>query len=553
MISSAHPTEIHRIAGLALKALLPACACLLALVVFCVPAHDVAFADSDLEWEPSYLSVQAQEQGRVTLAFSLSDIKTVGSQSDNSQACYGYAFAYADTITSGEVHTWKEYDLNEGESEANFSGKGMWATFDLLTGKTEQELLEILYDAVNAGAPAVVYVDLPYGGEHWVTVVGYDGVDEASELSASNFLMIDPASRPTPIVESLTASGYTLRLEEHNVFVSKTVAPVLKGAELKEVSGGIRTVQTSGTTTWNRLYGATALDTMRAIAGQGFTSCKRAIIATSDGYWDALAASGLAGVLNCPILLTEGEELSAQTHDELERLGVTRVIVVGGPAAVSDDVEKTLSKDMGLKVVRLAGDDAIGTANAIYEYGKDKWGDDIIIATADGYYDALSVSPYAYANKAPVLLANMDTHKLSSETKALISASGASRALIAGGPAAVASTVDGVVSKSVDDVVRLYGDDAYQTALAIANWCVEQGMTGKVVGIATGTGYWDALCAAPFLGKRNAPLVLVSEDNLDAVDGFVEPRAATLGNTWIFGGPAAVTEATYDALLSATA
>ncbi|MBO4352434.1 MAG: hypothetical protein J5818_02945, partial [Eggerthellaceae bacterium] len=64
------------------------------------------------------LDVQEGVTASAQLAYSPAAIEEVGKQNrNNSRACYGYAFAYADTITSGVVHTWKEYDL-VGETEA---------------------------------------------------------------------------------------------------------------------------------------------------------------------------------------------------------------------------------------------------------------------------------------------------------------------------------------------------------------------------------------------------------------------------------------------------
>ena len=49
-------------------------------------------------------------------------------------------------------------------------------------------------------------------------------------------------------------------------------------------------------------------------------------------FADALSATGLAGALDCPILLTGRDSLPDATAGALSRLGVTRVVVVGGKA-----------------------------------------------------------------------------------------------------------------------------------------------------------------------------------------------------------------------------
>ena len=44
------------------------------------------------------------------------------------------------------------------------------------------------------------------------------------------------------------------------------------------------------------------------------------VVATMGGYWDALTASGLAGIEDAPLLMTDASSLSSQTASELERL-----------------------------------------------------------------------------------------------------------------------------------------------------------------------------------------------------------------------------------------
>ena len=62
-----------------------------------------------------------------------------------------------------------------------------------------------------------------------------------------------------------------------------------------------------------RLSGATRYDTMERIVGAGgWRSGGTVIVASGGNYPDALAASGLAGVLDAPIVLTDGNTLSVQ-------------------------------------------------------------------------------------------------------------------------------------------------------------------------------------------------------------------------------------------------
>ena len=49
-------------------------------------------------------------------------------------------------------------------------------------------------------------------------------------------------------------------------------------------------------------------------------SASTVVVASGENYPDALAASGFAGVLDAPILMTDPQYLSNQTKDQISRL-----------------------------------------------------------------------------------------------------------------------------------------------------------------------------------------------------------------------------------------
>lgn len=93
---------------------------------------------------------------------------------------------------------------------------------------------------------------------------------------------------------------------------------------------------------WRRLAGSNAVGTMKAIVNEGFASSGTVVVATSASFKDALAAASLAGKENAPILLTNPTKLPATTQSEISRLKASKVIIVGGVLAVSEEVESAL-------------------------------------------------------------------------------------------------------------------------------------------------------------------------------------------------------------------
>ena len=307
------------------------------------------------------------------------------------------------------------------------------------------------------------------------------------------------------------------------------------------------------TTKWERLKGGTALGTMKNIVNEGWESSEYAIVTTSKGYQDTLSATGLAGLLNCPVLMSEPTGLSTQTSELLTSKSVKNVIIVGGTSAVPEKVEKQIKALSGItSVKRIAGGTATSTARSVYTYGKNingGWDSDAIVATVNGYQDALSIAPYAYAKKAPIFLTDSGKHVLGSATEKTIKAGNFTRTLIIGGTSAVKSTVE----KQVNNPTRLASGTAYSTCKAVAEFCLANGMTAAHAGVATGQSYQDALCGAALCGKNNSILVLADNNNSKNVNNVVAKNKTALQKyCYVFGGEAAVSKTIWNALLEAS-
>ena len=284
---------------------------------------------------------------------------------------------------------------------------------------------------------------------------------------------------------------------------------------------------------FKRLAGGSALTTMKAVVDEGWDSSEWAVVATSGGYHDALSASGLAGLLKAPVMLTPKDSLSNVTKNLIVNKKVKNVIVVGGAEAVSAKAFSQI-KALGVSVKRVAGGTAASTARAVYKEGlaHGGWGKDAVLATSTSFQDALSIAPYAYAKHAPVFLTDLDKTTAGGSTVAL--AKKFSRTLVVGGTAAVASSAD----KALGNAKRLAGGTAYSTSAAVAKFCLANGMGAKHAGAATGKAYHDALAGAALCGKSNSVMVLSDEGSTAAVSQVLAKRKGDLSEKWsyIFGG-----------------
>lgn len=301
---------------------------------------------------------------------------------------------------------------------------------------------------------------------------------------------------------------------------------------------------------WNRLWGAIGLDTMEAISRCGWNSSEWVVIATDREHYDALAANSLAGVLRCPVLLTNPNSLSDQTRREIQRLGAKRAYICGGPNAVSRNVDGQIRAIGCGDVRRVYGahqqETAMEIAKLVLSMQSNKT---CIIATSTTYHDALSIAPYAYSFGVPIITCTNGGNVIPEFSKSLLAASGMSTAVIVGGERAVSSSAVGQLkSIGISTVERLSGATAFETSNEIAKWELSHGMELKAPGVATGDTYHDALAGAALCGVNNSVLVVVNDGNRITLTDFISSHRQDISGGYVFGGPAAVSASVYRTL-----
>ena len=360
------------------------------------------------------------------------------------------------------------------------------------------------------------------------------------------------------IAESVEGPAETIEFEDEQVTVCESedglVETVDPAEQLDEPMGapaeGVE--EADGATTsvsWQRLGGNTALDTMRVIVGKGFSSSDCVVVATASSFKDALTASGLAGLLGCPLLITGKGGLSAQTRAEIVRLGASKCYVIGGAAVIPEQVVSQIASAGNIKSIeRIYGQTAADTAIAVFNAGDviQGWNNVCFVATAKSAQDALAASPVAYARRCPILLATTKqadgSYSLNDKTIDTIKEYGFAKVVICGGTSAVSSKVEGQLSGV--SCMRKAGKNSIETSIELANYGIALGMKPDKLGVATAEGYKDALCGAAFCGHNNAPIVLARNNNRSAADNFVAKRKGSIKTAYMFGGKAALSDDT---------
>lgn len=228
------------------------------------------------------------------------------------------------------------------------------------------------------------------------------------------------------VTKNVSISGGTVQVTATDAF-GNTVTEVAEGKLYFNEIGTI-----------NRIKGDNRFATAAAISSAGWESSDTVILARGDDYADALAGVPLAYALDAPILLTRNGELTAETEAEIERLGATEVILLGGTLAISEEIANSLQGN-NLSVTRLSGESRYDTAAEIARFLAPEGADQIAVASGLDFPDALSIASYAAQAGIPIVLTK--DNQLPEVTSEVINELGVVETYVLGGTLAISDDV----------------------------------------------------------------------------------------------------------------
>jgi putative cell wall-binding protein len=206
-----------------------------------------------------------------------------------------------------------------------------------------------------------------------------------------------------------TATSNGIRdLGAQTVYVLGGRATITPAAEATLAEGGRRVIRVAGEDRYETAAEIARVLTTNRVASLG--GRRTAIIATGLDFADALAGGPLAaagdGTGVHPILLVN-QAVPEATEAAIRELNIQQVVILGGTAAVSDQVERRLEALTGADAVRIAGRDRYATAVAVARAAAERFdfGDDeVLLANGCVFADALAGGPLGAIRSAPIVL-----------------------------------------------------------------------------------------------------------------------------------------------------
>lgn len=283
-----------------------------------------------------------------------------------------------------------------------------------------------------------------------------------------------------------------------------------------------------------RIWGANRFDTAAEIALDGYPDgASTVFVTTGRAFPDALAVGAVSASLQLPVLLTERDSLPSVSRSAIASMNPERIVVVGGPDAVSESVAEALSTIA--PVERLGGANRYETAKLVAE---SMFVDPSVVYLVYGYLypEAVSAAVAAGRDAGPLLLTDDDV--LVGPTRQYLASLANVEVVVVGNSGAVGQAVldELAAIPSVSSVRRIAADDPSAVSIAVSMATFPDG--ADVVYLATAEEYADALAGASLAGTSGAPILLLTESGLAAVDAEIQRLGAS--QAIVLGGPAAV-------------
>lgn len=264
-------------------------------------------------------------------------------------------------------------------------------------------------------------------------------------------------------------------------------------------------------------------DTRYGIAAKLSSRCypdgtKAVILASGEHEMVPLIANGLAGALDAPILLTQNESVPDITAQELTRLNPQTAYVLNGGTLDVDVITKEAASSVpSASVEVLEGENACSLSWSIFQHGEERglWDSDVAL-TYDGCLgDLVSLSPYIFSEKCPVLVKDAHDEIPSWMKEASLRSK---NVLVVSGYKSFTEESLAFVGENGVAMTRFVGSDPYDANEKINIWInshkKEESPLLLVVSI------WnpqDALAVASYAAKNNACIALEDPQNLDSV------------------------------------
>lgn len=285
----------------------------------------------------------------------------------------------------------------------------------------------------------------------------------------------------------------------------------------------------------DKLIGDNRYKTAIKVSQAGWSKADTVIVVNRFATTEGVIATPLATTYNAPILLTNNNSTPDYVINELKRLKVKNIIVVGNESQVGSGAINALKKS-GASITRIGGNNiteiSLNIAKAIDE--KHDVNKVYVANGSNGQIDALTIAAKAGEDKQPIILT--EKNSINSSVYNWLKSESLSDAYVIGGENVVSKDVlnkiDGIVSADVSKN-RVYGSDRHETNAAVINKFYHDKNLNALF-VAKSNELVDAMTCGPLAATKKSPILInptnyVSARHTDLLSTYKTEKVYQIG------------------------
>jgi len=176
-----------------------------------------------------------------------------------------------------------------------------------------------------------------------------------------------------------------------------------------------------------RIAGDNRYETAAKVSDAASVNNKEGLIVQGNALADALAVGSVAHKQGMPILLVGESHVPKATRDQIEKLGLETLYIIGGEGVIEKGVAEELQQMSGISVKRIAGDNRYETGVKV---ANEFWIEDsVVLANGVSMVDSVSASAF----EKPIIF--VGTRGINDQVKTYLN--GKTKLYLAGGEAAI--------------------------------------------------------------------------------------------------------------------
>lgn len=272
------------------------------------------------------------------------------------------------------------------------------------------------------------------------------------------------------------------------------------------------------------IVGSNRFETMTKISEKGWDKSKEAIFVSVHSVIDGISAVPLAYQMDIPIFFVDKEEVNLKIKEELKRLQVEKVYLIGEKDLLTDEVENELNT-LNIDYERIYGKDNFETSIKIAEKinEKSEITEVALVNMRWGKPDGVVASPMLAKRGIPIIMQNKQDID---NVITFINNYNISKTYIIGSEELFPKSIEEEIDT---DIVRISGSDRYETNKTIIKqfYNIEDlKKINKVYiirdGIVNYVDFLNGLTLSPIAEKEDIPILYTSDSLREEELKFLE-------------------------------